>query len=507
MGKAIGIDLGTTNSCVAVFENDRPVVIRNTEGEMTTPSVVAFSKAGERLVGEPARCQAVVNAGRTMTSIKRDIGTANIRIIDGKEYSPRQIYAMILKKLKEDAEDYLWQRVTDAVITVPAYFDNLQRQEIKEAAKLAGLNAKRIISEPVAAALAYGFKRSYEEDGQIMICDFGGGNVSVAMVEIGDGVAEVFAVAGDSIGGDDFDDRIVQWMLDELKDEEGIDFSGDKVSMLMLKGAAEKAKIELSSVLSTNVSLSLMADKEGGCRSFVRRLTREKFNELTDDLVEKIAILVRNVMKDAAWLEDVDTKQVLLVGGSARIPAVQEKVKQLVGVEPSKYLNHDECVAIGASVVSGKLEGSLGIDAIVAMDVAPLSLCVEVIGGEAIRLIERNTTIPTIHSQIFSTSEDNQAAVDIHVVQGEEKLAKDNVSLGRLRIDGIAPAKKGVPQIEVTIDIDANNIVGVSAKDLSTGKEVHGICPILQQGKDELCVPEMVALHPEKLKKYFWGMT
>ena len=492
MDRTIGIDLGTTNSCVAVIENGKPVVIKNAEGEMTIPSVVAFSKVGEKLVGKPARCQAVPDVERTISSIKRDIGTANVRTIDGKEYSPQQIYAMILKKLKEDAENYLWQRVRDTVITVPAYFDNLQRQEIKAAAKLAGLNARRIISEPVAIALTYGFKRSYEEDEQIMICDFGGGNFSVAIVEISDDVAEVFAVNGDSIGGDDFDDRIVWWMLDELKSADGVDICGDKVAMQMLKRAAEKAKIELSSAMSANISLSFMTDNEKGCRSFNRELTREKFDELTSDLVEKVAILVQNTMKDAEWLDDMDSKQVLLVGGSARIPAVQEKVRQLVGVEPGKYLNHDECVAIGASVLGGKLEGSLGTDAILLLDVEPLALCIEVTGGEAIRLIERNTTIPTKHSQIFSTSEDNQTVVDIHVVQGEEKLAKDNVSLGRLRLDGIAPAKKGVPQIEVTISIEADNTVSISAKDLGTGKEVHETCPILQRDWDEPRASKMV---------------
>ena len=471
MSKIIGIDLGTTNSCVAVMEGGKPTVIANTEGARTTPSVVAFTKTGERLVGEPAKRQAVTNAEKTISSIKRDMGTDRGRTIDGKKYSPQQISAMILQKLKADAESYLGEKVTEAVITVPAYFNDAQRQATKDAGKIAGLDVKRIINEPTAAALAYGLDNEKEQ--KIMVYDLGGGTFDVSIIEIGDGVIEVLATNGDThLGGDDFDNKIIQWMLDEFKKAEGVDLSGDKMAMQRLKEAAEKAKKELSSAMTTNINLPFITATAEGPKHFDMNLTRAKFDELTRDLVDKTAIPVQNAMKDAS-LNYSDLGQVLLVGGSTRIPAVQDKVRALTGKEPSKSLNPDECVAIGASIQGGKLAGDAGAGDILLLDVTPLSLSIETMGGVATRLIERNTTIPTKKSQIFSTAADNQTAVDINVVQGERQFAKDNKSLGQFRLDGIAPAPRGIPQIEVTFDIDANGIVNVSAKDLGTGKEQH----------------------------------
>ena len=471
MSKIIGIDLGTTNSCVAVMEGGKPTVIANTEGARTTPSVVAFTKTGERLVGEPAKRQAVTNAEKTISSIKRDMGTDRGRTIDGKKYSPQQISAMILQKLKADAESYLGEKVTEAVITVPAYFNDAQRQATKDAGKIAGLDVKRIINEPTAAARAYGLDNEKEQ--KIMVYDLGGGTFDVSIIEIGDGVIEVLATNGDThLGGDDFDNKIIQWMLDEFKKAEGVDLSGDKMAMQRLKEAAEKAKKELSSAMTTNINLPFITATAEGPKHFDMNLTRAKFDELTRDLVDKTAIPVQNAMKDAG-LNYSDLGQVLLVGGSTRIPAVQDKVRALTGKEPSKSLNPDECVAIGASIQGGKLAGDAGAGDILLLDVTPLSLSIETMGGVATRLIERNTTIPTKKSQIFSTAADNQTAVDINVVQGERQFAKDNKSLGQFRLDGIAPAPRGIPQIEVTFDIDANGIVNVSAKDLGTGKEQH----------------------------------
>ena len=471
MSKIIGIDLGTTNSCVAVMEGGKPTVIANTEGARTTPSVVAFTKTGERLVGEPAKRQAVTNAEKTISSIKRDMGTDRGRTIDGKKYSPQQISAMILQKLKADAESYLGEKVTEAVITVPAYFNDAQRQATKDAGKIAGLDVKRIINEPTAAALAYGLDNEKEQ--KIMVYDLGGATFDVSIIEIGDGVIEVLATNGDThLGGDDFDNKIIQWMLDEFKKAEGVDLSGDKMAMQRLKEAAEKAKKELSSAMTTNINLPFITATAEGPKHFDMNLTRAKFDELTRDLVDKTAIPVQNAMKDAG-LNYSDLGQVLLVGGSTRIPAVQDKVRALTGKEPSKSLNPDECVAIGASIQGGKLAGDAGAGDILLLDVTPLSLSIETMGGVATRLIERNTTIPTKKSQIFSTAADNQTAVDINVVQGERQFAKDNKSLGQFRLDGIAPAPRGIPQIEVTFDIDANGIVNVSAKDLGTGKEQH----------------------------------
>ena len=471
MSKIIGIDLGTTNSCVAVMEGGKPTVIANTEGARTTPSVVAFTKTGARLVGEPAKRQAVTNAEKTISSIKRDMGTDRGRTIDGKKYSPQQISAMILQKLKADAESYLGEKVTEAVITVPAYFNDAQRQATKDAGKIAGLDVKRIINEPTAAALAYGLDNEKEQ--KIMVYDLGGGTFDVSIIEIGDGVIEVLATNGDThLGGDDFDNKIIQWMLDEFKKAEGVDLSGDKMAMQRLKEAAEKAKKELSSAMTTNINLPFITATAEGPKHFDMNLTRAKFDELTRDLVDKTAIPVQNAMKDAG-LNYSDLGQVLLVGGSTRIPAVQDKVRALTGKEPSKSLNPDECVAIGASIQGGKLAGDAGAGDILLLDVTPLSLSIETMGGVATRLIERNTTIPTKKSQIFSTAADNQTAVDINVVQGERQFAKDNKSLGQFRLDGIAPAPRGIPQIEVTFDIDANGIVNVSAKDLGTGKEQH----------------------------------
>ena len=471
MSKIIGIDLGTTNSCVAVMEGGKPTVIANTEGARTTPSVVAFTKTGERLVGEPAKRQAVTNAEKTIASIKRDMGTDNGRTIDGKKYSPQQISAMILQKLKADAESYLGEKVTEAVITVPAYFNDAQRQATKDAGKIAGLDVKRIINEPTAAALAYGLDNEKEQ--KILVYDLGGGTFDVSIIEIGDGVIEVLATNGDThLGGDDFDNKIIQWMIDEFKKQEGIDLSGDKMAMQRLKEAAEKAKKELSSATTTNINLPFITATAEGPKHFDMNLTRAKFDELTSDLVERTAIPVQNALKDAGMTAS-ELGQVLLFGGSTRIPAVQDKVRQLTGKEPSKSLNPDECVAIGASIQGGKLAGDAGAGEILLLDVTPLSLSIETMGGVATRLIERNTTIPTKKSQIFSTAADNQTAVDINVVQGERQFARDNKSLGQFRLDGIPPARRGVPQIEVTFDIDANGIVNVSAKDLGTGKEQH----------------------------------
>ena len=471
MSKIIGIDLGTTNSCVAVMEGGKPTVIANTEGARTTPSVVAFTKTGERLVGEPAKRQAVTNAEKTIASIKRDMGTDRGRTIDGKKYSPQQISAMILQKLKADAESYLGEKVTEAVITVPAYSNDAQRQATKDAGKIAGLDVKRIINEPTAAALAYGLDNEKEQ--KIMVYDLGGGTFDVSIIEIGDGVIEVLSTNGDTrLGGDDFDQKIINWMLEEFKKKEGVDLSNDKMALQRLKEAAEKAKKELSSSTTTNINLPFITATAEGPKHFDMDLTRAKFDELTHDLVEKTAVPVQNAMKDAG-LSNSDIGKVLLVGGSTRIPAVQEKVKQLTGHEPSKSLNPDECVALGASIQGGKLAGDAGAGEILLLDVTPLSLSIETMGGVATRLIERNTTIPTKKSQIFSTAADNQTAVDINVVQGERQFAKDNKSLGQFRLDGIPPAMRGVPQIEVTFDIDANGIVNVSAKDLGTGKEQH----------------------------------
>ena len=471
MGKIIGIDLGTTNSCVAVMEGGKPTVIANTEGARTTPSVVAFTKTGERLVGEPAKRQAVTNAEKTIASIKRDMGTDNGRTIDGKKYSPQQISAMILQKLKADAESYLGETVTEAVITVPAYFNDAQRQATKDAGKISGLDVKRIINGPTAAALAYGLDNEREQ--KILVYDLGGGTFDVSIIEIGDGVIEVLATNGDThLGGDDFDNKLIQWMIDEFKKQEGIDLSGDKMAMQRLKEAAEKAKKELSSATTTNINLPFITATAEGPKHFDMNLTRAKFDELTNDLVERTAIPVQNALKDAG-LSASEIGQVLLVGGSTRIPAVQDKVRQLTGKEPSKSLNPDECVAIGASIQGGKLAGDAGAGEILLLDVTPLSLSIETMGGVATKLIERNTTIPTKKSQIFSTAADNQTAVDINVVQGERQFARDNKSLGQFRLDGIPPARRGVPQIEVTFDIDANGIVNVSAKDLGTGKEQH----------------------------------
>ncbi len=471
MSKIIGIDLGTTNSCVAVMEGGKPTVIANTEGARTTPSVVAFTKNGERLVGEPAKRQAVTNAENTISSIKRDMGTDRGRTIEGKKYSPQQISAMILQKLKADAESYLGEKVTEAVITVPAYFNDAQRQATKDAGKIAGLDVKRIINEPTAAALAYGLDNEKEQ--KIMVYDLGGGTFDVSIIEIGDGVIEVLSTNGDThLGGDDFDQKIIDWMVAEFKNANGVDLSGDKMAMQRLKEAAEKAKKELSSATTTNINLPFISMNANGPLHFDMNLSRAKFDELTHDLVERTAIPVQNALKDAG-ITAADLGKVLLVGGSTRIPAVQEKVKQLTGHEPNKSLNPDECVALGASVQGGKLAGDAGAGDILLLDVTPLSLSIETMGGVATRLIERNTTIPTKKSQIFSTAADNQSAVDINVVQGERQFARDNKSLGQFRLDGIAPAPRGIPQIEVTFDIDANGIVNVSAKDLGTGKEQH----------------------------------
>ena len=471
MSKIIVIDLGTTNSCVAVMEGGKATVVTNTEGSRTTPSVVAFTKSGERLVGEPAKRQAVTNADRTISSIKRHMGSDYRVEIDGKKYSPQEISAMILQKLKADAENYLGEKVTEAVITVPAYFNDAQRQATKDAGKIAGLDVKRIINEPTAAALAYGLDNDKEQ--KIMVYDLGGGTFDVSIIEIGDGVIEVLATNGDNrLGGDDFDKKVTDYMIEDFKKKEGIDLSNDKMALQRLREAAEKAKKELSSSTTTNINLPFITANETGPKHFEMDLTRAKFDELTHDLVERTVIPVQNALKDAG-LTAADLSKVLLVGGSTRMPAVQDKVRQLTGHEPSKTLNPDECVALGASIQGGKLAGDAGAGDILLLDVTPLSLSIETLGGVATKLIERNTTIPTKKSQVFSTAADNQTAVDIHVVQGERQFAKDNKSLGQFRLDGIPPARRGVPQIEVTFDIDANGIVNVSAKDLGTGKEQH----------------------------------
>ena len=472
MSKIIGIDLGTTNSCVAVMEGGKPVVVANAEGARTTPSVVAFTKTGERLVGEPAKRQAVTNAEKTISSIKRHMGTDYRATIDDKKYTPQEISAMILQKLKSDAENYLGgEKVTEAVITVPAYFNDAQRQATKDAGKIAGLDVKRIINEPTAAALAYGLDNEGEQ--KIMVYDLGGGTFDVSIIEIGDGVIEVLSTSGDNkLGGDDFDNKVCDYMVSEFKKAEGVDLSTDKMAMQRLKEAAEKAKKELSSATTTNINLPFITATAEGPKHFDMNLSRAKFDELTHDLVEKTAEPVQNALRDAG-LTAADLGQVLLVGGSTRIPAVQDKVKQLTGKEPSKSLNPDECVALGASIQGGKLAGDAGAGEILLLDVTPLSLSIETMGGIATKLIERNTTIPTKKSQTFTTAADNQTAVDINVVQGERQFARDNKSLGQFRLDGIPPARRGVPQIEVTFDIDANGIVNVSAKDLGTGKEQH----------------------------------
>ena len=471
MGKIIGIDLGTTNSCVAVMEGGKPVVITNAEGSRTTPSVVAFTKTGERVVGDAAKRQAVTNADKTIASIKRHMGSDYKVDIDGKKYSPQEISAMILSKLKRDAESYIGEPVTEAVITVPAYFTDAQRQATKDAGKIAGLDVKRIINEPTAAALSYGLDN--EEEQKIMVYDLGGGTFDVSIIEIGDGVIEVLATAGDNkLGGDDFDNAITQYMLEEFKKAEGVDLSTDKMAMQRLKEAAEKAKKELSSATTTNINLPFITATQDGPKHFDMDLTRAKFDELTAHLVDKTRVPVQTALKDAD-LTAAELDKVLLVGGSTRIIAVQDMVKKLTGKDPFKGINPDECVAIGASIQGGKLAGDAGAGEILLLDVTPLTLSIETMGGIATHLIERNTTIPTKKSQIFSTAQDNQDAVDINIVQGEREFARDNKSLGRFRLDGIAPARRGVPQIEVTFDIDANGIVNVSAKDLGTGKEQH----------------------------------
>ena len=471
MGKIIGIDLGTTNSCVAVMEGGEPTVIANAEGFRTTPSVVAFKKDGQRLVGDNAKRQAVTNAEGTVSSIKRHMGTDYKVTIDGKSYTPQAISAMVLQKLKADAEAYLGEKVTEAVITVPAYFNDAQRQATKDAGKIAGLDVKRIINEPTAAALAYGLDNENEQ--KIMVYDLGGGTFDVSVIEIGDGVIEVLATSGDNrLGGDDFDKKIMDYMVADFKGKTGIDLSNDKMAMERVKAEAEDAKKKLSSATQVEISIPFITANEQGPQHLNMTLTKAKFDELTRDLVERTAVPVQNALKDAG-ITAAELSKVLLVGGSTRIPAVQDKVKQLTGHEPSKKMNPDECVALGASIQGGKLAGDAGAGEILLLDVTPLSLSIETMGGIATRLIERNTTIPTKKSQIFSTAADNQTAVDINVVQGERQFARDNKSLGQFRLDGIPPARRGVPQIEVTFDIDANGIVNVSAKDLGTGKEQH----------------------------------
>ena len=472
MARAVGIDLGTTNSAIAVLEGGEPTIIPNAEGSRTTPSVVAFSKTGEVLVGEIAKRQAVTNVDRTISSVKRHMGTDWTTEIDGKKYTAQEISARVLMKLKADAEAYLGEPVTEAVITVPAYFNDAQRQATKDAGQIAGLKVERIVNEPTAAALAYGLEKG-KEDELILVFDLGGGTFDVSIIDIGDGVIEVLATNGDThLGGDDFDEKITRWMIDEFKKEVGVDLGQDKMALQRLKEAAEKAKKELSTATTTEINLPFITATAAGPQHLAMNLTRAKFDELTADLIERTVVPVQNAMRDAG-ITNADLGKVLLVGGSTRMLNAQEKVKQLTGMEPSKTLNPDECVAIGAAVQGGKLAGDSSASDVLLLDVTPLSLSIETMGGIATKLIERNTTIPTRKSQVFSTAEDNQSAVDIHVVQGEREFARDNKSLGQFRLDGILPARRGVPQIEVTFDIDANGIVNVSAKDLGTGKEQH----------------------------------
>ena len=468
MSKVIGIDLGTTNSCVAVIEGGEPVVIPNAEGARTTPSVVAFGKTGERLVGQVAKRQAITNPDRTVSSIKRQMGSDYKVKIDDKKYTPQEISAMILQKLKTDAESYLGEKVTEAVITVPAYFTDSQRQATKDAGKIAGLEVKRIINEPTAAALAYGIDK--ENDQKVMVYDLGGGTFDVSIIEMGDGVQEVLATAGNNrLGGDDFDQRVIDWIADEFKKSEGVDLRGDKMAMQRLKEAAEKAKIELSNVTTSTINLPFIGmNSDGTPLNLEMTLTRAKFNELTADLVEATMGPVRQAISDSG-LKTSDLHKILMVGGSSRIPAVQEAVKKYTGVEPFKGINPDECVAIGAAIQGGVLAGD--VKGLLLLDVTPLSLGIETMGGINTKIIDRNTTIPVKKSQIFSTAVDNQPSVEVHVLQGERDFAKDNKTLGVFHLDGIMPARRGVPQIEVTFDIDANGIVHVSAKDLGTGKE------------------------------------